>query len=188
VLTLLPAEATRVARSVAPAAGTLRSPGWFDFDSSCQRHVGSWSPAVFLHMTVVIVASVAVLFLYQVYAAPDLANLHRYLPLGRLGGFVVGGAIFSVCNAILEEIVFRGVLFDAVRAARGLPMALIVTSVAFGIGHYGGYLPGVAGAVLAGIYAPALGILRVHSGGLGASIVAHVFADATIVTILARYG
>ena len=139
-------------------------------------------------MTVVIVASSAVLFLYQVYAAPDLEHLHRYLPLERLGGFVVGGAIFSVCNAILEEIVFRGVLFDAVRAARGLPTALIVTSVAFGIGHYGGYPPGAAGGVLAGIYALALGILRVHSGGLGASIVAHVFADATIVTILARYG
>ena len=150
--------------------------------------VGLRTRAVLLSTTAAIVASCAVLALYQIYVAPGMSHLYRYIPFGSFGGFVVGGALFCVFNAVFEEIVFRGILFDALRAARGLPVALVVTAVAFGFGHYGGYPPGWVGGVMAGFYGLVLGLLRLHSRGLGAPIVAHVFADATILVLLAEYG
>jgi membrane protease YdiL (CAAX protease family) len=55
----------------------------------------------------------------------------------------------------------------------------------FGIGHLGGYPPGLLGALLATLYGVALGLLRHFSKGIGAAVVAHVFADATIFGIVA---
>ena len=55
----------------------------------------------------------------------------------------------------------------------------------FGLGHLNGYPPGWTGAVLSGVFGLALGVLRRYSGGLLAPVIAHVSADATIISILA---
>ena len=110
------------------------------------------------------------------------------IPLETLGGFLIGGAVFLVFNAVMQEIIFRGVLLDAIRASWGWWVAILVTSVAFGLGHVHTYPPGVTGAVLSGIFGLALGMLRKHTGGLVMPVIAHIFADATIMGILAWEG
>lgn len=63
---------------------------------------------------------------------------------------------------------------------------MICTAFVFGIGHWQGYPPGVIGAVLAGYYGLALGLMRWWSGGLALDFACHVTADATIFVIVAR--
>jgi membrane protease YdiL (CAAX protease family) len=132
-----------------------------------------------------------VLLTYQVLAQPDLAALAARLPVGSIaspGGLVLAGLLFSFINATLEELIFRGVLYEAVAAERGVAVAVGVTALLFGLGHLQGYPPGASGAFLAGLYGVALGLLRWWSGGLGLCIACHVCADATIFGILAATG
>jgi uncharacterized protein len=133
---------------------------------------------------VIIGVSSAVLVGYHVVVAPDVRPLAERLPFAGWGSLILAGVCFSVANAVLEEIAFRGVLFDALSAEWGGPVAVAATSLIFGFGHQAGYPPGALGAVLAGLYGVALGFLRLWSGGLLASTFCHVFADATIFGIL----
>lgn len=126
----------------------------------------------------------AVLVGFQLIAKPDLGGYQEVLPLAILGGGVVAGATFALLNAVLEELVFRGVLFDALESQWGLCATVVLTAAAFGWGHLHGYPPGPAGACLAALYGVALGWLRAWTGGLAWPILAHIGADATIYGIL----
>jgi uncharacterized protein len=129
-----------------------------------------------------------VLAAFDHFAKPDVRALGEFLPVSALGGLVVAGVIFSIGNALLEEVIFRGVLFEAVESQFGVWGAVIGTAALFGYGHMHGYPPGPMGAVLAGIFGLCLGWLRVFTGGLGLPVLAHIAADATIFTIVARAG
>jgi membrane protease YdiL (CAAX protease family) len=128
------------------------------------------------------------LVLYHVLVRPDVTALGAALPLGVLGGGILAGIFFAVLNATLEELVFRGILFDAIESQWGWPTAVVGTAVCFGLGHVSGYPPGWVGAGLAGVYGLLLGLLRVWVRGLALPIVAHVTADATIYGILLSAG
>jgi membrane protease YdiL (CAAX protease family) len=77
--------------------------------------------------------------------------------------------------ATAEELVLRGVLFDSIREAGGLTVAVIVTSAVFALMHvpfYGWHVVPLdlgVGVLLAG--------LRLASGSVAAPAVAHVLAD-----------
>ena len=66
----------------------------------------------------------------------------------------------------------------------GWPVTSRITSLSFGLAHAHGFPRGVIGVVLAGSWAAMLGVLRHHTRGLAAPIVAHVVADATIATVV----
>jgi membrane protease YdiL (CAAX protease family) len=146
------------------------------------RRAASWG----LGLTISIVAT-ASLIAFQHFETPDLEYLHRRLPIAQLGWIGVF-LVFPVINAAFEEVIFRGILFSAFEARWGPLVSLIATSILFGLGHIGGYPPGVVGAVLAGVYGFSLGILRCHSKGLLVPTVTHLLADATILAILAFAG
>jgi membrane protease YdiL (CAAX protease family) len=137
---------------------------------------------------ILILLTSAVLVLYQVLAQPDVTALRASLPFAVLGGVVLAGVVFAVLNATLEELVFRGVLFDALASEWGGVMAVMVTAVLFGLGHRTGYPPGPVGVCLAGLYGLALGLLRLWVGGLALPILAHIAADATIYALLIHAG
>ncbi|MFZ2639779.1 MAG: CPBP family intramembrane glutamic endopeptidase [Verrucomicrobiia bacterium] len=108
------------------------------------------------------------------------------MPVSTLGGLLAFGVLFSVFNALFEEVFFRGILFDAIESQWGVWIAVVVSAFLFGCGHMHGYPSGILGSALAGIYGLCLGWLRVFSGGIGFPVVAHIVADATILTIVAR--
>lgn len=137
---------------------------------------------------VVTVLSSAVLVGYDATVAPDVRALAERLPFASWDSLVLAGICFSLGNAVLEEIAFRGILYDAGESEWGGPVAVAATSVLFGFVHQAGYPPGSLGAMLAGVYGLALGALRLSSGGLLAPTNCHVFADATIFGTLARAG
>jgi membrane protease YdiL (CAAX protease family) len=129
-------------------------------------------------------ATAAVLLGYQALRRPDVSHLSANLPEVLFRSFLLGGLIFSLVNAVLEELMCRWVLYDAIAAEWGVAAAIVVTSVFFGAAHYQGYPPGVVGAVLAGAYGALLASLRWWSGGLALPIACHACADATIFWIL----
>jgi uncharacterized protein len=132
--------------------------------------------------------SCGTLVAFHVFAHPDLHAYTSFLPVSSLGGIIVAGVFFSIFNAFCEEVIFRGILFDAFESQWGVRGAVAATAFLFGYGHLHGYPPGLTGAVLAGVYGLALGWLRVFTGGLGLPVIAHIAADATIFTIIARFG
>lgn len=125
-----------------------------------------------------------VLVTYDVLVRPDVAALAANLPAGAFGNIVLAGICFSIVNAVMEELIFRGVLYEALSAEWGVVMAITITTALFGLGHLGGYPPGPAGAVLAAGFGAAMGLLRWWTGGLGLAIACHIVADATIFLLL----
>jgi membrane protease YdiL (CAAX protease family) len=85
---------------------------------------------------------------------------------------------------VLEELIFRGILWDVVADEWNEAAALGVTALLFGAVHLQGYPPGPLGALMAGLYGATLGALRWWTGGLGLATACHVGADATIFCIL----
>ena len=133
---------------------------------------------------ILIAGTTAVLVVFHAWACPDVTELAGHIPVAVFGNLLLAGIIFSILNAALEEVVFRGVLWGAIAQEWNNGVALVVTAIFFGIGHIHGYPPGSVGAVLAGIYGLALGLLRWWTGGLGLALGCHLCADATIFGLL----
>lgn len=149
---------------------------------------GDVSPPAALATLIIAVVSCTVLVAFHHLAHPDVRAYRGLLPVAEMGGLIGAGIAFSIFNAVLEEIVFRGVLFDAAESPWGRWPAVGLTAFLFGYAHVHGYPPGPLGAVLAGFYGLCLGWLRIFSRGLGWPVLAHIAADATIFTLLARSG
>jgi membrane protease YdiL (CAAX protease family) len=132
--------------------------------------------------------SCSALAVFHYFVHPDVHAFAAYLPVTTLPTVLALGVLFSIVNALCEEVIFRGILFDAVESQWGVRGAVIGTAFLFGYGHLRGYPPGPLGAVLAGLYGLCLGWLRVFSGGLLLPILVHITADATIFTIVVRSG
>ncbi len=150
--------------------------------------LGHLSTAAVVATLGIIVLTTSALLLFHATAQPDVRSYRAFLPLNALGGVIVAGIVFCTVNAVLEELVFRGVLFDAVRSQWGTWGTLIGTAMLFGLGHLHGYPPGPIGACLATVFGFGAGALRFWTGGLLLPIVAHMGADATIYYILVHSG
>lgn len=156
---------------------------------SLRRSMG-WLRAGRLTSTSIVAAmavmglTVLALVLFHATAEPDVHGYRSAIPFDALGGVIMAGVIFTIVNATLEELVFRGILFDALESQWGVWVTLIATALLFGLGHLRGYPSGVVGACLAAAFGFAMGLLRLWSGGLVLPIVAHMVADATIYVIL----
>lgn len=129
-------------------------------------------------------ATCGALILFDRLAHPDVAGLAQGIPVAAFGHLLLAGICFSVINAAMEEIIFRGLLWEFVAAEWNQWVALVTTTLLFGWGHLHGYPPGPLGAVLAGLFGFALGLLRWWTDGLALAIAVHVCADGTIFGLL----
>ncbi len=136
----------------------------------------------------VMALTVLTLVLFHTTVEPDVSGYRAVIPFNALGGVIMAGVVFTIVNATLEELVFRGVLFDALQSQWGARVTLATTALLFGLGHLRGYPSGLTGACLATLFGFAMGGLRLWTGGLVLPIVAHMAADATIYVILVRSG
>lgn len=148
--------------------------------------VGRLDAVVLGGTATVILVSTSALVLWFVLARPDVASLADQIPHVSPVELVLLGAGFSVFNALMEEAVFRGVLQEALAAEWGPWWAVGLQAVLFGVIHGQGFPGGVAGMVMTSLFGLALGLLRQRSGGMAASCVAHVCADATIFALLVQ--
>jgi membrane protease YdiL (CAAX protease family) len=77
---------------------------------------------------------------------------------------VLLGVGFAVFNAAWEEMIWRGVVFDALERTR-LPTGTVVLmqAVSFGVIHLHGFPSGSVGILLASAYGAVLGVLRAQT-------------------------
>jgi hypothetical protein len=97
----------------------------------------------------------AMLLLWYVTARPDLADLVRtFIPDWPLRLLVPAAFVFSVVNAAFEEAAYRGVVLDALDAARvAAATALVLQAVAFAALHFrAGFPRGFVGVALTFVY------------------------------------
>lgn len=154
-----------------------RVKGWFSWGEVSPR-------ALVLAAGLVVVTSVA-LVAWVILARPDLDDLRASMP-DSLVGLLAVGALFSVANAVWEEVTFKAVLWDQM-TEQGFTVVTIVVvqALLFGLVHLNGFPRGWVGAGLAAVYGAAVGVLKTWTKTLGLPIVVHVFADATIFVLLA---
>lgn len=136
-------------------------------------------------LIVIISAAAAVALIGWVWwFAPDLARFRQQIPSWPTWALAGAGLGFSVINAVLEEIIWRGLLQQWLMKFCGPVTALLLQAVSFGAAHYSGFPGGIAGVALASLYGLMLGALVMYSRGLAAAILAHIAADAVIFSLV----
>lgn len=91
----------------------------------------------------------------------------------RWVSFALRVAVLLLPAALVEELVFRGYPFAVLRDAWGWKVALVVTSIAFGVAHVdnpGADLEAIIAVIVAGVF---LGSVLVATGSLFAAWMAH---------------
>ena len=124
---------------------------------------------------VVVGAAVGLALVAVGLVGPALGGTSFIGGLGRPAAPFVPWAAVVVAVAVGEEAILRGALFDRLLRAGGVPVALLVTTLAFALLHvplYGWHVVPLDLAV--GL---TLGGLRLGTGGFVAPAVAHAAAD-----------
>lgn len=142
--------------------------------------------SLLLILLTVVISSLA-LIVWVIIFKPDLSDVFKMVPDYSMGLLLLAGVGFAIGNAILEEIMFRGILWDGFeKVCKNIIVIVLLQAVFFGIMHYNGFPRGIAGVILASIYGILQGIIRHFSKGLLAPVVSHFFADLTIFLILLK--
>lgn len=150
---------------------------------------GCLTREVVILMAVSVLSSAVALNIWFFVARPDIRDIiERFLPDWPLLLIVLGGLAFSMLNAVVEELAYRGVLMDALDKTIGVGvLSLFGQAAAFGVLHIHGFPRGRTGVALAFIFGVLMGLVRRRSGGFIAPWAAHVAADIVIVTIVVAY-
>lgn len=148
--------------------------------SICWLQSGGADRATILATLAIVAVSSIALVVYDQLFRPDLVNLRARTPGWMLENPITGGTVFALVNALLEEMMFRGILLDALDSQIGMKGAIATQALAFGLLHKEGYPPGPVGICLATIYGVMLGWLRERSQGLLMPWATHIIADAII--------
>ncbi len=160
--------------SIAPLR---RSVPWF--------HKGRWELATGAYVAGIAAVSSAALILWHALTAPDLSPVRQMVGGMPFAGLLLVAIALPLVNALVEEIVFRGVMMSALsRVFDGTLVINLIQAVSFGLLHKDGIPNGLSGIALSTIYAFMLGALRQRTRGLFAPWLAHVVADICIFCIV----
>jgi hypothetical protein len=144
------------------------------------------SNTIILILATIVLSSVALVSWYLLFR-PNISShlaIIPKMPLWLLPPACLG---FAMVNAAMEEIVFRGIMMQALDSALGAGhLTVVIQAGVFASFHYlAGFPNGVWGFAMVFVYGFMLGMLRRRSQGIFASWIAHVLADITIFAILA---
>lgn len=157
---------------------------WHEWRSWLRR--GHVDPTGWVLVAVLILGTACALLVWRDHAQaqlnPAYAEAARGVPVWLA---VLGALAFLIMNGAAEDSIWSGLLLTASEEARipvwiGLPLV----AASFGLAHLHGTPSGLLGVAMAGFWGLLLGLLRVRTGGMLATYVAHVAADATIVFML----
>jgi membrane protease YdiL (CAAX protease family) len=171
-------------------AGVVRGVPWLRGTATWARW-GSFDRNVRLLCAAACLLAAVALLGWYLLLRPNVADIVKaFVPDLPVGLLIVGGLIFSMVNAAVEEGAYRGVILGALDRSLGPGFAaLLLQALAFGAIHIRGFPRGWLGVGLACIYGLFMGVIRRRAGGMFAPWIAHVFTDvviAGIVVFLAR--
>lgn len=166
-------------------AGVVRTVPWLRGTATWARWGSFHRDVRLLSAAGCLVAAVALLSWYLLLR-PNVANIVKaFVPDLPLGLLIVGGLIFSMVNAAVEEGAYRGVILHALDTSLGPGFAaLLLQALAFGAVHIGGFPRGWLGVGLACVYGLFMGFVRRRAGGMFAPWIAHVSTDVVIAGII----
>ena len=124
------------------------------------------------------------LLLYLPLIAISSVNFRNGVTVNASAWETVLYILSMCCVGFLEEVIFRGFLFGAMRKS-GLTAAVIVSSLTFGMGHIVNLFTGapVFETLLQLVYASAIGFcytgIRLVSGSIVPCILSHIFVNST---------
>lgn len=139
-----------------------------------------------LVVTVIVVSCLA-LVVWAGVEQPDLGQQLKLIPQMPLWVYPFAAVAFAMFNAAMEEVIFRGIMMEALDSALGAGlMSVSLQAVAFAALHFlAGFPNGISGFFMVLLYGFMLGIVRRRSRGMFAPWLAHLAADVAIFTILA---
>jgi hypothetical protein len=166
-------------------AGVVRGVPWLRGTATWARW-GSFDLDVRLLCAAAFLLAAVALLSWYFLLHPNVANIVKaFVPDLPLGLLIVGGLIFSMVNAAVEEGAYRGVILHALDTSLGPGLAaLFLQALAFGAVHLGGFPRGWLGVGLACIYGLFMGVIRRRAGGMFAPWIAHVLTDVVIAVIV----
>jgi uncharacterized protein len=148
-------------------------------------YIGSTDKYTWLGGLAVAIVSSISLYIWAAITKPNLSDLLSLIPHQTLGTLIVVGIGFALLNSIVEESIYRGILWYSFGKIFGSVVAVILLQAAiFGIAHIQGFPRGAIGVAMAFIYGIFLGVIRHRSKGLLAPIIIHIIADLTLYFIL----
>lgn len=115
---------------------------------------------------------------------PDLSGFIAMLPHWPTVLLLLLGVGFSIVNAVLEELLWRGFLQSWLLSVVNPAVAIGVQAVSFGTFHFTGFPGGLVGIALATVYGLMLGGLAFRCRGLLAPCAVHILADSVIFAIV----
>jgi membrane protease YdiL (CAAX protease family) len=153
-----------------------------------KRHItlvrlGRLGRSEFAAILMIALVSAAALVAWIGVLHPDLSRFVALLPDWPTILLLLLGIGFSIVNAVLEELLWRGFLQSWLLSVVNPAVAIAVQAVSFGAFHFTGFPGGLAGISLATVYGLMLGALAFRCKGLLAPCIAHVAADAIIFAI-----
>jgi hypothetical protein len=137
-----------------------------------------------------VIATIALGAWYSILKPNVTDIVEAYVPPVPLALLILGGLLFSMFNAAVEEGAYRGVIQDGLESTLGVgTTALCLQAAAFGALHFrGGFPRGWIGVGLASVYGLMMGIIRRRSGGMLGPWIAHVLTDVVIASIILAVG
>jgi hypothetical protein len=135
-----------------------------------------------LGVTIVVAAGALVAWFFLLH--PDVKDIAAAYPRLPLWAVPLAGIAFAASNAVAEEVLWRGVMMQALDAAVGPIVSLLVQGASFGLFHIHGFPRGAWGVAMAPVYGLMLGYLRRRSRGMLAPWLAHFFADAVVFVLM----
>ncbi len=100
-----------------------RETGWLKW--------GAVTPRLIAGSLVVVVLSSAALILWYRIVQPDITAFTRFIPQWPLPLLLLGGLGFAILNGVVEEVIFRGIVWDGVAALVPAPLVLLIVQALF---------------------------------------------------------
>jgi membrane protease YdiL (CAAX protease family) len=144
------------------------------------------SDTIILILTTIVLSSIALVGWYLLFQ-PNISSHLVMIPKMPMWLLPLAGLGFAMVNAAMEEIVFRGIMIQALDSVLGAGnLTVVIQAGSFASFHYlAGFPNGVWGFSMVFVYGFMLGVLRRCSQGILAPWIAHVLADIAIFAILA---
>jgi membrane protease YdiL (CAAX protease family) len=127
-----------------------------------------------IQLMLAILLGCGAMYIYVIYNQESLARFIGMLPQGSLLKILFLGIVFSLLNAVVEEYIIRGMVWNGLSKIFSNTLAInLIQASMFGASHYFGLPGGITGVALVFFWSLIMGHFRIKSGGIITVIIAH---------------
>lgn len=138
------------------------------------RETLGWSSGGFRwwHYAIILGGFFVVASIVSLYIPEQENDLIRMLQTSRWAVYVVA-VVATLTAPLVEEVIYRGILYSAFQRTFGVPLAFLLVTLLFALVHVPQYLPSYSTILLLALLSVILTAIRVKTGNLLPSIILH---------------